>query len=82
LQSPDDRIAIAAAQAILDRGYGRPVQSIDANINEDSNVKLYAEVPRPIESLEEWLKGNPVAAQRNPLVTGIAAAGDDEQKQH
>ena len=34
----DDRIAIAAATAILDRGYGRPTQSIDANINEDSNA--------------------------------------------
>jgi hypothetical protein len=34
LQSDDDRIALMAAQAILDRGYGKPVQSIDANISE------------------------------------------------
>jgi hypothetical protein len=28
-----------AAQAILDRGYGKPVQAIDANISEsESNV--------------------------------------------
>ena len=32
LQSDDDRIAMMAAQAILDRGYGKPTQSIDANI--------------------------------------------------
>ena len=30
LQSGDDRIAMMAAQAILDRGYGKPTQSIDA----------------------------------------------------
>ena len=30
LQSDDDRIAMMAAQAILDRGYGKPTQSIDA----------------------------------------------------
>jgi hypothetical protein len=38
LQSDDDRIAIMAAQAILDRGYGKPVQSIDANITEDGGI--------------------------------------------
>jgi hypothetical protein len=31
----DDRIAMMAAQAILDRGYGKPTQSIDANVTED-----------------------------------------------
>ena len=30
LQSPDAKVAIAAATQILDRAYGRPVQSIDA----------------------------------------------------
>jgi hypothetical protein len=34
LHSKDDRVAILAAQAILDRGYGKPVQAIDANISE------------------------------------------------
>ena len=65
LRSDDDRVAMMAAQAILDRGYGRPVQSIDANISED-RVRYYAEVPVKDESTEEWLKGNPVVAQRNP----------------
>jgi hypothetical protein len=68
LQSPDDRIAIAAAQAILDRGCGRPVQSIDANINEDNcAVRVY--VPKPCETIEEWLAGNPKrpeASDRKP----------------
>jgi hypothetical protein len=48
-----------AAQAILDRGSGRPPQTIDANINEDSNVRYYAEVPKPCSSTEEWVAGNP-----------------------
>ncbi|HEX3216007.1 MAG TPA: DUF5681 domain-containing protein [Aestuariivirgaceae bacterium] len=34
LESSGDRIAIAAATAALDRVYGRPTQSIDANIIE------------------------------------------------
>jgi hypothetical protein len=59
LESPDDRIALAAATAILDRGYGRPTQSIDANISEET-VRYYAEVPQPYASTEEWIKGNPV----------------------
>ena len=46
LQSDDDRVAMMAAQAILDRGYGKPAQTIDAKINEDSSVRFYAEVPR------------------------------------
>ena len=29
LLSPDDRVAIAACQALLDRGYGKPRQSMD-----------------------------------------------------
>ena len=44
LQSDDDRIAMMAAQAILDRGYGRPTQSID--VREDGpTVRYFAEMP-------------------------------------
>ena len=57
LQSDDDRVAMMAAQAILDRGYGRPVQSID--VREDGpTVRYYAEMPVKDETTEEWLKGN------------------------
>ena len=42
--------------------------------NEDGgSVRYYAEVPRPAATTEEWLAGNPVAAQRNPK------ANDDKQ---
>ena len=45
-----------AAQAILDRGYGRPVQSIDANISEEARVRYIAEVPIKDEITEAWLR--------------------------
>jgi hypothetical protein len=57
LQSDDDRIAIMAAQAILDRGYGKPVQSIDATITKDGGpVRYFAEVPKKAESTKAWLQ--------------------------
>ena len=57
LQSDDDRVAMMAAQAILDRGYGKPTQSIDANIN-DNPVRYIVELPVKDKTTEEWLKGN------------------------
>jgi hypothetical protein len=46
-----------AAQAILDRGYGKPVQSVDANITEDGGpIRYYAEVPKKAQSAEAWLQ--------------------------
>ena len=59
LQSDDDRIAMMAAQAILDRGYGKPTQPIDANITEDGGPVRYA------ESSEAWLQSRP---QRGTLM--------------
>jgi hypothetical protein len=71
-----------AAQAIHDRGYGKPhqTQSIDANITEDASpVRYYAEVPKPAKTTEEWLESCRPHIGRS-LATGIAAAADDEQK--
>jgi len=59
LNAKDPRVAVAAATQILDRAYGRPVQQVDANINEESNVRYYAEVPKPCLTTEEWVAGNP-----------------------
>jgi hypothetical protein len=56
LQSDDERIAIMAAQAIFDRGYGKPTQSINANINE--SAVRYVEIPRKSESVEAWVRDN------------------------
>ena len=41
LKWADPRIAVAAATQILDRTYGRPVQSIDANISEGRGSVRY-----------------------------------------
>jgi hypothetical protein len=70
LQSDDDRIAMMAAQAILDRGYGKPVQSIDANITEDGGpIRYYAELPRKADTAAEWLEH--VNARRDTLTLTV-----------
>jgi len=60
LDAKDPRVAVAAATQILDRAYGRPVQQVDANINEENSVRYIAEVPKPCSTVEEWVAGNPV----------------------
>jgi hypothetical protein len=76
LQSDDDRIAMMAAQAILDRGYGKPTQSIDANINDDP-VRYIVELPEKSATTEEWLESIRREDAGRALVTGVAAAVDD-----
>jgi hypothetical protein len=78
LQSPDAKVAIAAATQILDRAYGRPVQSIDANINDDP-VRYIVELPEKSATTEEWLEGIKREDAGRALVTSVAAAVDDEQ---
>ena len=78
LQSGDDRIAMMAAQAILDRGYGRPTQSIDANINDDP-VRYIVELPEKSATTEEWLESIRREDAGRSLVNGVAAAVEDEQ---
>ena len=78
LQSGDDRIAIMAAQAILDRGYGKPTQSIDANINDDP-VRYIVELPKMSATTQEWLEDIRREDAERSLVIGVAAAVDDEQ---
>jgi hypothetical protein len=56
LHSNDPRISVAAATQILDRAYGRPVQSIDASITDEGGPVRYAEVPRKAESAEAWVR--------------------------
>ena len=77
LQSDDDRVAMMAAQAILDRGYGKPVQAIDANITEDP-VRYIVELPEKSATAEEWLEGIKREDAGRSLVTGVAVT-DDEQ---
>src|SRR5262245_5617840 len=39
LHSSDDRIAMTAANSILDRGYVKPTQSVDANVTSHSTFE-------------------------------------------
>ena len=77
LQSGDDRIAMMAAQTILDRGYGRPTQSIDANIN-DNPVRYIVELPEKSATTQEWLEDIRREDAERSLVTSVPAAVDDE----
>jgi hypothetical protein len=61
---------MAESQATLDRGYCKPVQSIDTNITEDGGpARYYAEVPKKAESTDAWLQS-------------LAASGDGESAQN
>jgi hypothetical protein len=68
MQSEDDRIAMLVAQAILDRGYGRPVQQVNANISE--GALRYVEIPRKAASAEAWLE------QQTPALANAEPASD------
>jgi hypothetical protein len=48
LESTDERIQIAAAQAILDRGYGKPAQAIVGGDDEDNPISLIQKIERSI----------------------------------
>jgi hypothetical protein len=54
LRASDPRVSVAAAREILDRAYGKPVQSI--NVDREERIKLIAVVPQKASSTEEWLK--------------------------
>ena len=82
LHSDDERIAMAAAQTILDRGCGKPTQTIDANINEDGGpVRYHVEVPQVAATTEEWLESirREELARSRPLATRAVAAVRDQQ---
>lgn len=55
MRSNDQRASVAASLALIDRGYGKPEQKVDANV-----VHKFAVVPQVMEEAE-WLarKGQP-----------------------
>jgi hypothetical protein len=74
---------MAESQATLDRGYCKPVQSIDTNITEDGGpARYYAEVPKKAESAEAWLQSlaRKALPTRTRSTTDCEGAADDEQK--
>jgi len=54
LRASDPRVSVAAAREILDRAYGKPVQSI--NVDREERIKLIAIVPEKSATTEDWLK--------------------------
>jgi hypothetical protein len=64
LRSPRERVP--AAIALLDRGWGKPVTTIEGNV-EVRNYVLRA--PSPVESADEWLKLHAPSDSRALLTT-------------
>ncbi len=54
LHASDPRVSVAAAREILDRAYGKPVQSI--NVDREEHIKLIAVVAEKAATTEQWLK--------------------------
>ena len=54
MDSDDERVKADAARCILDRAYGKPLQSVDTNITSD--ISSISEVP--IADLVEFAKKN------------------------
>jgi Family of unknown function (DUF5681) len=64
-----DAARVSAATALLDRGYGKPQQHIDAEIG-----FYVARLPRPYDTAEEWAAAVKVkmAMQERPKLDGGA----------
>jgi hypothetical protein len=86
MQQDDDRdVALSAATALLDRGWGRPAQAITANVN-TSMVIGGIDAPPPIinETDAEWLERRrrelaalePPKPQQEPAQLLVGANGD------
>ena len=63
----EPEVAVAAAREILDRAYGKPVQSI--NVDREERIKMIAVVPQKAATTEEWLKlvGEQRAIEHQPI---------------
>jgi hypothetical protein len=79
MRSKDQKIALTAAEIMLERGYGRPAQKADVDI-----VHKFAVVPA-VMSKEDWLrsKGQPDELERlkaaDKLLELKAASPDDDK---
>jgi hypothetical protein len=56
LHSPDPRISITAASAILDRAYGKPAQPIDANVTSRFDHLSDEQLAARLNQLEEMIR--------------------------
>ena len=51
LESDDERIALKAAELILDRGYGKPVASIEARIEQFDTARAHLDALKQLVSV-------------------------------
>ncbi len=69
---------VSAANALLDRGYGRPAQHITGDIA----ASYVARLPMPCKDVTEWAKtldNSPVLAQPNDAHAKSFISNDDEE---
>lgn len=66
-KSSSEMARVRAAEAILDRGYGKPVQAIEAAV-EGQTYAVF--VPVPIEDVSEWerMSAGLLSGPRNPAL--------------
>ena len=73
VQSQDPRIALAAAQEILNRAYGRPVQAIESEVRKVDMGALWLEATKRVNEearaaeQAKVIEGNAVEAQQPGL---------------
>lgn len=71
LSNPRERVA--AAVALLDRGWGKPVTTIEGNVEHTTYV---LRAPSPIESADEWLRLHaPSDSRTDPAIDGKLQIG-------
>ena len=58
---------VAASVALLDRGWGKPSQPIDADVNLRASDVVRA--PSAVESTEQWLRQYAPAGMVDPVTT-------------
>ena len=52
-QSPDDRARVAAANSLLDRGWGKPAQSVDITNSDGSMSAAWMAAVKSIDGVDE-----------------------------
>ena len=70
LHATDPRVSVSAATQILDRAYGRPVQSIDVR-RMARRFATIAEMPEKCATTEEWLESIRREDAGRSLVNGV-----------
>ncbi len=70
VESADPRIALAAAQEILNRAYGRPVQAVESEVRKIDISALYLDATKRVNEEAR-------AAEQAKVIEGNAARADE-----